>query len=470
MVKRAPTVALVGRPNVGKSSLFNRLVGRRQALVHDLPGVTRDRMFGEARVAGRLLRLVDTGGFDTGDDPIMSQVRGQTQLAIEEADLVVLVLDAQSGALPDDEEIAGLLRRAHKPTIAVANKVDVPEHELQVADLYRLGIDPLMPVSAEHGRGIGELVEALVERLDPPHVEEHDAAEAPLLVGEEASVEESAEAPPTRIEWDGGPIRVAVVGRPNAGKSSLINRLLGEERHLATDVPGTTRDAVDSAFEQGGQHYVFTDTAGIRRKRAIAERLERFSVMMAMRALDGADVAVVVLDATQAPSDQDARIISLAAERGKGVVLAANKWDLISAEAGEAFQRDVERQLGFASYAPLERTSAKSGRGLIQLLDRVVIVQKERHRRVATGELNRFFREVVEHTPPPTQGGRRPKLYFVSQPLVRPPTFIFTAGNAEIIRDSYTRYLVNSLRKRYGFVGTPVWVKYRKRGKQKRKG
>jgi len=465
VVKPVPLVAIVGKPNVGKSTLFNRLLGRRAAIVHDQPGVTRDRLFGEARIDDHLVRLVDTGGVEVrGEDVILTRVREQTQLAIDEADLVLFVLDSVSGVTPADHEVAEMLRRARKPTVVVANKIDTPRHESRLGELYELGMDPILPVSAEHGRGWGELGDAILARVDAPVADEHQIGEGPLVldVGEDPE-----DAPPSAIQWEGGPIRVAVVGRPNAGKSSLINRLLGEERHLVSDTPGTTRDAIDSTLEHGDQVYVFTDTAGIRRKRAITEQLEKFTVMMAMRGLDGADVALVVLDANETPSDQDSRIASLAAERGKGVILVANKWDLVKgADAGREFSEAVERQLGFVSYAPLMRVSARTGRGVEQVLTSIVEVQRERHRRITTGELNRFFKDVVEDSPPPSQHGRRPKLYFVQQPLVRPPTFIFTSNHGRDVRDSYTRYLSNALRKRYGFKGTPLWVKFRDRSKR----
>jgi len=471
---RVPLVAIVGRPNVGKSTLFNRLVGKRAALVDDQPGVTRDRIFGEARISGRLWRVVDTGGIDTTPGQFVARVREQTELAIAEADLIVLLLDASEGLTPADRDVAQMLRRSGKPTLVVGNKIDVPEHESRMGELYELGFDAILPLSAEHGRYFGDLIDEIIKRVNPPAAEDYEAHEAPLPVQPEEPLDEEAAAleeqyvgkpiDATRIEWSGGPIRVAVVGRPNVGKSSLVNRMLGEERHLASALPGTTRDSIDSTLEHGEQTFIFTDTAGIRRKRSIDERLERFAVMMSMRSLDGADVALVLLDAAEPPSDQDARIAAMAIQRGKGLILVANKWDLCRGEdASTAFSEAVERQLGFAGFAPFLRVSAKTGRGVEAILEAVVRVQRERHRRVGTGELNRFFRDVVEDSPPPMHRGHRPRLYFVSQPLVRPPTFVFTASHSTEIRDSYQRYLSNALRKRYGFSGTPLWVKFRQR-------
>jgi len=482
-VRPIPVVALVGRPNVGKSTLFNRLVGRRASLVDDRPGVTRDRLFGEGTFGGRVVRFVDTGGFDSDpDDPLLSRMREQTQLAIDEADLSLLVLDSQDGLRPADREVAQLLRRGGGRTLAVVNKLDHHKHDERQVDFYELGMDPVIGVSAEHGRGIGDLVEQLVEILDPPSRAELDAFSAPIRVGpdveegadedpEAVDAEEEAgepEGPVSTVEWDGGPIRVAVIGRPNVGKSSLVNRLLGETRMLATPIAGTTRDAVDAELERDGQAYVFVDTAGVRRRRSIADRLEKFSVMAAFRAIDRADVAVFVLDGAERPSTQDARVASLAHERGKGIVIVANKWDLVeNPEWRDKFPEAVRHDLPFLDYAPILRLSAKTGRGVHKLFDAIMTVQKERHRRISTGALNRFLKVAVERHPPGLFKGKRAHLYFVSQPMVRPPTFVFTTRNPHNLSDAYARYLRNQLRYWWGFEGTPLWLKFRPRGKQK---
>ncbi|MBN1962593.1 MAG: ribosome biogenesis GTPase Der [Deltaproteobacteria bacterium] len=465
MVKRIPLIAIVGKPNVGKSTFFNRLIGRRTAIVDDQAGVTRDRLFAEAKIERRLLRIVDTGGIEVrSNDQILENVRIQTQLAITEADLILFLLDSRSGLTAADYEVANMLRRSGKQTLVIANKIDGSNSDIAMAEFYELGMTKVLPLSAEHGRGVGDIIDEIIDRLDPPLAAEFDNAYGPIAVNNEEDTEDT---PPTRIEWHGGPIRVAVVGRPNAGKSSLINRLLGQERHLVSEIPGTTRDAIDSTLEHQGQLFVFTDTAGIRRQRSVVSRIERFSVMMAMRGIESADVAVIVIDANESPSDQDARIISLASERGKGVIIVANKWDLVKGqEKSELFNDALSQQFVFASFAPIIRTSAKTGHGVLQLLEKITTVQQERHRRIGTGELNRFFNDVIADSPPPIQRGRRPKLFFVQQPLVRPPTFIFTASHSDYVRDSYKRYLQNALRKRYGFSGTPIWLKFRTRQKK----
>lgn len=459
MSRAVPLVALVGRPNVGKSTLFNRLVGRRTALVFDQPGVTRDRLFGKAFFDNRVVRVVDTGGFEPDTtDALFAGVRGQTQLAIDEADFILFVVDAMGGITSTDRDVANLLRRSGKPIAVVANKIDVASHDGYIADAYQLGIDPVIPVSAEHNRGIDDLAQLLMDRLDMPLALEVEENQKPLPV----DPEEPEEGTKTRIEWKGGPIHVAVIGRPNAGKSSLINCILGEERHLALPIPGTTVDAIDSSVTHEDQEYVFIDTAGIRRKRSISERVEKFAVVASFDSMDRADVTLLVLDGTTPPTDQDARIAAMAHDKGKGLILVVNKWDLVENPEWRARYLEALRlQLPFADYAPLVKVSAKTGSGLKGLFSEIMTAQRERHRRVGTGELNRFFRDVVYNHPPPTRSGKRPQLYFASQPLVRPPTFVFAASRQNDIHFSYIRYLSNALRERYGFSGTPIWLKFR---------
>lgn len=465
MNAQPPLIALVGRPNVGKSTLFNRLIGRRSALVMDLPGVTRDRIFGETEQDGRLLRVVDTGGLELdSSDIFMENMRAQTQLAIEEAELIALVFDGAAGVQPNDHEVVRMIRRSGKPVLGVVNKLDVPHHDERLMEFYELGLDHVVGMSAEHGRGFGDVVDAILERVEAPLVDEREDELGPLVVGKEPL----AEGQKSRIEWSGESIRVAVIGRPNAGKSSLINQLLGEDRLLTTEIAGTTRDPVDSVLEYEGQQFVFVDTAGMRRKRSIADKLEHFSVVAAVRSMEKADVALMILDANEPPSEQDAKIAALAHERGKGLVMVANKWDLVKGqEAGDQYTEALDKRITFLDYAPFFRVSAKTGRGIHKLFGGIVDVQRERHRRVGTSELNRYFREVVESLEPSAKGERRPRLYYVTQPMVRPPTFVFMAKHPEVIRDSYKRYLSNALRERYGFDGTPIWLKFRSHSKSR---
>lgn len=462
-----PLIALVGRPNVGKSTLFNRMVSRRVALVDDQPGVTRDRLFGEIRFDGRVARVVDTGGLDfETDDVVMSRVREQSQAAIDEADLIVFVVDAAAGLTPADRDVADLLRRSGKPVVLAANKIDEPVHDSRVGEMYELGLEHVFPVSGEHGYRYGELGEWLVNAVEAPEQEAWSELSGPVPVDEHDLPESGS----SRIEWKGGPVRVAVVGRPNAGKSSLINTLLGEERLVATDIAGTTMDSIDSEIERNGQEFVLVDTAGIRRKRSVARRLEKFAVIAAVKSIERADVVLLLLDGTQRPSDQDAKIASLAHDRGKGLVVVASKWDLIeNPEWRDNYESAIRHDLPWISYAPVLRVSGKTGKNTQRIFAAVLDAQRERHRRVGTGELNRFFKDVVEHHPPPIRNGRRARLLFCSQPLLRPPTFIFTTNRAPSIPGSYKRYLENRLRERYGFRGTPMWIKFREKRNNKRR-
>lgn len=463
---RVPLVALVGRPNVGKSTLFNRLTQTRDALVHDEPGVTRDRLYGSIQHAGRIVRVVDTGGLGYfREEELWSGVRAQTLVAIEEADLVIMVADSVVGLVAEDRDVAMLLRKSGKLKAIVANKVDVPSHFDRVHEMYELGPSQVFGVSAEHDQGIDDLLDWVFKEIQAPETVEVEEQLGPLKVAEEP--DDTAERPPSTIEWPGGPVRIAVIGRPNVGKSSLVNSLLGEERFVASSVAGTTRDAIDAELQHDNQTYILVDTAGIRRQRSLTEKLEQLSALVARRALERADVVAVVLDVKENVADQDAKLVSMALELGKGIMLVANKWDLLTREEdSKAWVDELMRQLPFAKYVPLLRVSAKTGRGVGRVLNMALEVQKERHRRVATSELNRFFKDVVENHPPPVFRGKRPRLYYVSQPLIRPPTFIFAASKPEAMATSYSRYLQNALRERYGFRGTPIWVKFRGHRKQ----
>jgi GTPase len=438
-----PLVAVVGRPNVGKSTLFNRLAGKKLAVVEDMPGVTRDRHYTDADVFGRPYVLVDTGGFDpASDDPRQSGIVQQVHHALAECDVVVCVLDATCEPLEADEEAVKLLRRAQKPVIYVANKADSKGRALVANSLYRLGIDALLPVSALHGHGVGDLEEAIGAALPEPS-------------GEEA--------------LDLGPdvLRVAIVGRPNAGKSSLVNRLLGEDRQVVDAKPGTTVDSVDSLLERGKHRMVLIDTAGMRRKRGVGRGVEALAVYQAIRAIERSDVVVLMIDAEGGAAEQDAKIAGLAVDRGRALVLGLNKSDLID-RAGEGEAIDKAREvLSFVPWAPAVTLSAKTGKGVSQLLGRIADAGHEHRRRVTTGEVNRFFEEVLERHPPPSYRNRPVRLYYVTQAQTAPPTFVVSTNEAKGVHFSYQRYVVNQLRERFGFRGTPVVVRYR--GKPPRK-
>lgn len=438
-----PVVAVVGRPNVGKSTLFNRLVGQRLAIVHDEPGVTRDRHYADAFFAGRNYTLIDTGGFDPeSDDPMKQGINRQVQAAIDEADVIVCVLDATTGATDTDRRAIDLLRRTTKPVLYVANKADSTRLEAEAADLYRLGLKQVFPISSLHGRGMGEFEAALIAAMPPEQPGEPAAAD--------------------------GLIRVAIIGRPNAGKSSLVNRLAGEERVLVDNRPGTTRDTIDTLVERDGHRFVLVDTAGIRRKTKVIKEdsaVEVASVIQAMRAIERANVVVLMIDADDGVSEQDAKILGLAVDRGRGIIVALNKADLCDSKKLAAVEERSRDKLAFVPYAPRLKLSVKTGRGVNQLLEGIVKVHEAFHHRVPTGALNRFFEETLETHPPPTLGGKAPRLYFVTQAQSAPPVFVVMTNAPEAIHFSYHRYIVNQLRKRFGFDGIPIRIRYRARRK-----
>ena len=440
-----PIVAIVGRPNVGKSTLFNRLARRRLAIVHDEPGVTRDRHYVDATAYGKNYTLVDTGGFDPEDpDPMRAGIARHVREAIKEADVIVFVTDATTGLTTGDRAAVDLLRRSKKPVFFSANKADKPSLDGEAFELYRLGVEKVYPVSALHGRGIGELEEAFVEAL-------------PEVASEEGPTE--------------GVTRVAIIGRPNAGKSSLLNRLLGEERMLVDNKPGTTRDAIDTFIEKHGQSYVFIDTAGIRKKSKVTkaeDAIESMSVYQSIRSIERAEVALLMCDAKEGVAEQDAKILGLVEERGRGMVIALNKCDLLSKSEYEKAEEAARAKISFAPYVPVVRISAKTGRGLDTLLKTIGDVREAFTKRVTTGELNRFFAEVIETRSPPTSGGRAPRLYFITQAETAPPTFVVVASHPDSVHFSYRRYVSNQLRKRFGFDGVPIRVLYKEKRRRKK--
>ena len=432
-----PIVAIVGRPNVGKSTLFNRLLGQRRAIVDELSGLTRDRHYAEAEWSGRHFLLVDTGGIDPGSPhPIQRQVLSQTAQALEEADVALLVVDATQGIMPLDREVADRVRRRGRPMLVIANKADSAAREEDLADFYSLGIGDPIPVSALHGRGTGELLDEVIGCLPEP--------------------EETPE-----VE---GAIRIAVVGRPNVGKSSLVNRLLGKDRMVVDSVAGTTRDAVDTTFERGGRTYVLVDTAGLRRDRKVTDPVEYYSVTRALRAISRADLVILVIDVSREPSRQDAHLAALAEDQGKGIVVVFNKWDLVDDPVGvrQLIDEEFPRQYPFLGFVPRLYVSAESGKGVPRVLPACTEVYEEYARSIPTAELNRAVHEILGRvTPPATPSGRHLKLYYAAQTGSRPPTFSLFVNNPRYRQKNYVSYLERELRERFGFQGTPIVLEWK---------
>lgn len=431
-------VAIVGRPNVGKSALFNRIVGQRIAIVEGEPGITRDRIYAQSEWAGRKFTLVDTGGIDFGeDDGFGALAREQAERAMEEADLLLFVVDARTGLLPADHEVAEVLRRSQKPVLLVANKVDDAAFTHAATEFFALGLGDPFSVSAEHGRGIGDLLDRVMERL-PADVDER---------------EEENE------------IRIAVIGRPNVGKSSLVNRLLGEERSIVSDVPGTTRDAIDSSVERDGVRFTLVDTAGIRRRSRIEESVEHYSVIRALRAIDRSDVCLMLLDATELVTEQDKRIAGYAHEAGKAMIIIVNKWDLVEKDSKtiNKFEEKIRQQLGFLLYAPILFISAKTGQRVRHIFELAVYVANQHALRIPTGRLNQLVHDATMKRQPPSDKGLRLKVLYATQTGVKPPTIVLFVNEPKLMHYSYLRYIENQLREGFGFVGTPIVLRLRKR-------
>jgi len=438
-----PIVAIVGRPNVGKSTLFNRLTGANLAIVHDAPGVTRDRHYADAHIGGRDVTLIDTGGFDpTTLDPMGQGIARHVVAAIDEADLIVCVLDADGPPTEPDRASIQLLRKSGRPVVYVANKVDNPKKALAASELYELGVESLIHVSALHGRGTHELVRAIALGLPP--------------------LDEESESDGAREDLP----RLALVGRPNAGKSSLLNCLAGSERSLVDNLPGTTRDPVDMRVEYRGRRYLVVDTAGIRRPSKVDDGIESASVMRSLRAISRAQIVVLMCDAAIGVAEQDARLLGLCMDRKRALIVGLNKMDLLDKAGQKRALQTAKDSLHFATWAPIVNLSAKTGTGVPTLMKHVDTAVSEFSQRVSTGELNRFFERVLQTSPPPTRGGKAPRIYYMTQVRVAPPVFVAMCSSPLHIAESYKRFVANQIRKSFGFTSVPVVVEYRARSRR----
>ena len=433
-----PVIAIVGRPNVGKSTLFNRLAEKKKAIVIDEPGATRDRNYSDAEWYGKPFLLIDTGGFEPAStEGILARMREQAMFAVEEADVVIFLLDGREGLMPADTEIANMLRRIEKPAFFAVNKVDAPRHEALLSEFYRLGVDTLYPISAQHGLGIDELMDAAT-------------AEMP-------SVEPEPEQPERT--------RIAVIGKPNVGKSSLVNRILGTERSIVHSIPGTTRDPVDTPFAMEGREYLLIDTAGIRRKSRISLTLEKYSVVQALRTIERCDIALMLIDAVEGVTEQDAKIAGLACERGVAVIVVVNKWDLVEKNERTigTYVLDIKDKMKFLDFAPIITVSALSGQRVLKIFREIEKVREQYVKRIETGELNRGVRRILEENPPPRLHGRPHNFLYVTQIGVKPPAFAWFVKDPKAVHFSYERFLMNRIRETFGFESVPLRIHFKKK-------
>jgi GTPase len=438
-----PIVAIVGRPNVGKSTLFNRLVGERRAIVEDIPGTTRDRLYGTTTWGGVEFTIVDTAGLQDAAEidrsttvEIAQRTRDQAQSAMDEADVIIFMVDTKSGITSGDHDVADLLRRTDKPTILVANKIDNVNRKDMAVEFYELGLGDPMAMSSYHGVGTSDLLDRIVENL--PHFEDDPSIAGP---------------------------RIAIVGRPNVGKSRLINALIGEERSIVSDIPGTTRDSLDTHMEWNGKALTLIDTAGIRRRGRIEQGIEHFSVLRSMRAIDRCDVVLMVIDSTEGFTAQDLHIAGYVEEQKKGIVIVVNKWDLVEKDSStmDLYRDEAKRQLDFLPYAPLVFISAKFGQRVPNVLEMALLVETERRKRISTSSINKLLRDSVAKHPPSSKPGKWLKFYYATQADVSPPTFVFFCNDPQNVHFSYKRYLENQIRDQFGFVGNPVRMTFRGR-------
>ena len=441
--KSKPIVAVVGRPNVGKSTLFNALAGSKISIVKDTPGITRDRIYADVSWLDHNFTLIDTGGIEPdSSDVILSQMREQAQIAIDTADVILFMVDVKQGLQDADSKVADMLRRAQKPVMLVVNKVDdFNKYQADIYEFYNLGIGDPYPISSANQLGIGDLLDEVIKYFPERENEEDD---------DEIT-------------------KVAIIGKPNAGKSSLINKLLGENRLIVSDIAGTTRDAVDTRIVHNGKDYIFIDTAGLRRKNKIKEELEKFMIIRAVSAVERADVVVLMIDATEGITEQDAKIAGIAHERGKAMIIAVNKWDAIEKndKTVNEFTKKIQQVLSFMSYAEITFISAKSGQRIPKLYDLIDAVYDNHNMRIQTGVLNEILADAVAMQEPPQDKGKRLRLYYITQVSVKPPTFVIFVNYKELMHFSYSRYIENKIREAFGFRGTPIHLIIRERGEEK---
>lgn len=433
-----PIVAIVGRPNVGKSTFFNKIAGKRISIVEDTPGVTRDRIYADVEWLGRRFTLIDTGGIEfSADDVILEQMRIQSGIAIDTADVILFMVDVREGITSTDHQVADMLRKTNKPVLLVCNKVDNKNMEGHVYEFYKLGLGSPIHISADQQLGLGDLLDEVVSKFPPREEEEKDSEVT----------------------------RVAILGKPNVGKSSLLNRILGEERVIVSDVPGTTRDAIDTPFTAGGREYILIDTAGIRRKSRIDDAVEKYSVIRALTAVTRSDISLLVIDACEGPTEQDTKIAGHIHEEGKGCIVVVNKWDLVEKETktSQEYIKNIRNKLTFIDYAPVVFVSAKTGQRVGKILDLVDKIAQAVVQRVSTGVLNEVIGEATLINQPPSDKGRRLKIYYATQFGVKPPSFVLFVNDRELMHFSYIRYIENQLREAFGFEGTPIRIVLRER-------
>ena len=437
-----PLIAIVGRPNVGKSMLFNKIIGRRLSIVEDTPGVTRDRIYGESEWVGRRFRLVDTGGIEPNtDSQILSFMREQAQIAIDNADVIIFVTDIKTGLTASDQEVASMLQRSRKPIVLAVNKMDsVGAVDPDFYEFYNLGLGDPVAVSAVHGHGTGDLLDECIKYF-PPETDEED---------------------------DSDVVQVAIIGKPNVGKSSLTNRILGEERVIVSNVAGTTRDAIDSYFENETGKYVFIDTAGMRKKSKVDDAIEKYSVLRATMAIERSDVCLIMIDATEGVTEQDTKVAGLAHEAGKASIIVVNKWDLVEKDdkTMDKMRQKVRQDLAFMSYAPILFISAKTGQRVDRLFELIDYVSNQASTRITTGMLNSVLADAQTRVQPPSDKGRRLKIYYMTQVGIRPPHFVVFCNDSRLFHFSYQRYLENCLRNTFGLEGTPITLSIRQRGEK----